>query len=252
MKAIRTKRPENATESRQLPDDVLIRRLRMASRSDLHDILRVLKLDPKDVQHTPDAAVVWLISSRLRSAAGNSIANLRRGPHDFPYKQIVIDVADKLHPSKIQWTPYKLDDAHTVEEIEDFVYDRIRERISTWLADMSSDRREELAWRIEMDMRKKGYPEGAIQATLAGLLGGTLSGALLAGVVTPVLFGTIWTTLFGFSLAQLLIGGAAVGGPVALTAGVAALVTSTSYSKTIPAIYRLVQIRRSFEERGKL
>lgn len=236
----------------KLPDDPLVNRLRMAQRSDLDDLLRDLKLEAERHRQKSNEELVCLISASLRSAAGNSIMNLRRGRHDFPYKQILIDVADKLHPSKIRWTPFKLHDDSTVEQIESYVYERVQARISQWLEEMCPEKREDLARRIEDEMRRKGYPEALIRTTLAGILTGSLSGALLAGVVAPLLMGSLWTALFGFSLAQLLIGGVAVGGPVAMVIGAGTLLTSPSYSKTIPAVYRLIQIRLSAEEREKL
>lgn len=234
------------------PGDALIDRLRLAKRADLDDLLGDLKLQAEMHRQKSDAELVVLISEELRSAAGNSAANVFRGKHDFPYKQIVIDVADKLHPSKTQWTPFKLEDANSVEAIEQYIHEKVQERIAQWLRKMSAEKRVELAQRVEDEMRKKGYTEATIQTTLGGILAGTLSGALLAGVITPMLLGTLWTTIFGFSLAQLALGGAAVGGPVALAVGAGILFTSPSYSKTIPAVYRLIQIRLSAEERNRL
>jgi len=239
-------------DTEEVPDDPLIRRLRMARRSDLDDLLRALKLKAERHRQNSDEELVCLISASLRSAAGNSIMNLRRGMHDFPYKQILIDVADKLHPSTVRWTPFKLHDDSTVEQIESHVYERVQARISHWLKEMSPQRREVLTGRIKDEMRTKGYPEAVIQTTLAGVAAGSLSGALLGAVVAPLLMGSLWTAVFGFSLAQLLIGGAAVGGPVAVVIGAGTLLTSPSYSKTIPAVYRLIQIRLSAEEREKL
>lgn len=235
-----------------LPDDDLVRRLRLAKRNDLNDLLGDLKLAAEKYERHTDEQLVGLISAELRSAAGNSVLNLGRGAHEFPYKQMVIDVADKLHPSKIRWTAFKCAGPESVKEIEDYVYARIQERISKWLHGMSDKRREALATRLEQEMQKKGYPEEIISSVLAGLAAGTLSGVALAGFVAPVLLGTLWTSLFGLSLAKLMIGGAAVGGPIGLTVGAGALVTSPSYSKTIPAIYRLIQIRVSSEEKAKL
>jgi uncharacterized protein YaaW (UPF0174 family) len=235
-----------------LPDDALIARLRSARRRDLDDLLGSLKLEAVTYRDQPDEDIVALISAHLRSAAGNSILNLKRRKHDFPYKQIVIDVADKLHPSKAKWTSYRLQGPETVEEIEDYIYTRIEARLSEWLRTMSHRERTGLSLRLEQEMRTKGIPEAAIGSALAAVLAGTVSGVALAGVVTPILLGTLWSSLFGLSLGSLILGGAAVGGPIGILVGAGVVVAGPGYSKTIPTVFRLIQIRRSAEERAKL
>lgn len=57
--------------------------------------------------------LILLCSKKLRAAAGSSTGNMFRNDHGFPYKQILIDVADKLSPGHtvLSWTDYKLDDS---------------------------------------------------------------------------------------------------------------------------------------------
>lgn len=243
-------RPDFSLE--MLANDPLIHRLRMARRSDLDDLLRDLKMDVEKHRQKPDEEIVELVSRELRSVAGNSVVNLAREEHAFPYKQILIDVADKLHPGKLKWTRYKLDDNNSVENIEAYIHARLQETMEQQLQGMNIEERGELARRIEEEMRTKGYPEATIRTALSGVVAGTLSGVLLAGVMAPVILGTLWTTLFGFTLAQMAIGGAIAGGPIGVAIGAATLITSPSYSKTIPAVYRLIQIRLSANERSQL
>ena len=78
----------------------------------------------------PHADLVMLCSAKLRSAAGSSTANLTRDPHEFPYKQLLIDVADKLTPglTPLSWTKFRLKDDHKEEEIEQLVLDLFEEQ----------------------------------------------------------------------------------------------------------------------------
>ena len=91
-------------------DDLLFERLRTAKRADLLALLGDLKMEPKKFVKATNEDLVGAISAELRSVAGHTVANvaLRRDPHEFEYKQILVDVADKLAPGHFTWTGYKV------------------------------------------------------------------------------------------------------------------------------------------------
>ena len=83
-------------------------------------------------------------------------------------------------------------------------------------------------------------------------MGGTLSGAALGPLVASMLFSSLWITLFGLSFAQVLVGGLTVGGPIGVAAAALAFVTGPSYSKTVPAVYRIIMIRKNADQKASL
>jgi uncharacterized protein YaaW (UPF0174 family) len=95
------------------------------------DILQVRK-EPHEVWSREYQIVKT--SEAFRSAAGNSFANWWRKDHDFAWKQIVIDVADKLSDgyTPFAWTAYSLNDQTPVEVIEREVLDFFQERCKEW------------------------------------------------------------------------------------------------------------------------
>jgi hypothetical protein len=81
------------------PNDLLMRRLRRLKVTDLRTILTGgLRVDEKTVSTLKKEDLVLLFSKELRAAAGSTAKNQFRGDHDLPYKQILIDVADKMAP----------------------------------------------------------------------------------------------------------------------------------------------------------
>jgi uncharacterized protein YaaW (UPF0174 family) len=79
-----------------------------------------------------------------------------------------------------------------------------------------------------------------------------LAGVVVAPAVASVLYGSIWTTLFGMTSAQLLAGGLVGGGPIGLVFAGLAVASGPSYSKTVPCIRRLILIKLSHEAEAKL
>lgn len=233
--------------------DVLFARLGQAKRSDLEALAQDLRMADPGISTLSDAELADRVSRELRSAAGNSLVNAlcRRGPHDFPYRTILIDVADKLTPGMLTRSRFKGSEVDIVE-IEDYIADLIDMRVADNLAKMSDADKRKMQERLLKELRAQGVPEGVIQSSLTGMAAGTLSGVALGHVVAVLLYGGIWTTLFGVSLVQLLLGGLAVGGPVGIAAATVLVLSSTSYSKTIPVVYRLIQIRKAAEVRAEL
>lgn len=96
--------------------DLLWQRLQDAYPAELQKLGEIMGL--ADVNDKAPAVLVEELSVATRAAAGHSLRNLFRGPHDFPYKQILIDVTDKMAPgwTPWSWTHYKLSDRHSEEE----------------------------------------------------------------------------------------------------------------------------------------
>ena len=231
--------------------DVLFQRLQLAKRPDLMDLLGDLKKDPVKFRDASDADLVNAVSAELRSAAGNSIANVRRDPHDFSYKQILIDVADKLAPGRLSWTKFKMSGPETEEQIEDYIYERLQILIEEKLRSMDAADRSKLQMRIEDDLRARGFPEHVVRGSLSAVAAGTLTGVVGGPFLSAVVFGSLWTLLLGIT-PHLLLSGFLAGGPAGIAVAAAAVTTGASYSKTIPAVTRLIVIRRSREAEAKL
>lgn len=223
--------------------DQLFQRLRMAKRDELEDLLRDLKLDPLAFSGAINEELVVEISKELRNAAGNSLRNIVRGAHDFPYKQLLVDASDKLAPGW-KWTAFKVDGPETEEQIENYIYDRILDKLQEKLRSMSDRERADVQAKLETELAKKGFRQHTISAVSTAIATGTITSGLLGPVVAWAIFGGIWTWLFGLTLGQLLLGGLLVGGPAGVVIGTLSWLTGSSYSKTIPATVRLIHIRR--------
>jgi len=228
-------------------NDLLFERLRMAKRPDLVALLGDLKLDPKKFAKATDEDLVGSISAELRSVGGHSVVNVakRRDSHEFSYKQILIDVADKLAPGRLTWTGYKVSGPESELEIEDYIQGRFTALIDERLASMSEADKAKLQKELEADLRKLGVPEHTVKASLAAVATGTLTGAVVGPLVASMLFASFWTWVTGLTVGQLITGGVVGGGPVGVLVAIAIVIGGPSYSKTIPAVVRLILIRHS-------
>jgi uncharacterized protein YaaW (UPF0174 family) len=231
--------------------DTLSRRLDLATTSDLQDLLQDLKVKPSRWSAASDQAMAELISSELRAVAGNSMMNLvrRRQGHELAYRQILVDVADKLAPS-FRWTAFKVSGPETDEQIEDHIKERVQQRVMEILEKAPEAERSKLQAGLERDLRNRGLPEAVVTSSVSMLMTGVLTGSIASQLIARMLFGGLWTTIFGFSMANMLIGGVAVGGPVGVAVGALVVATGPSYSKTIPAVYRLIMIRENASARS--
>ena len=226
---------------------------------------------------------IELISMEWRAIHGHTLVNLFREEHTLPWKRILIDVADKLHPG-VAWTSYTMDDGHTEEEIEADIRRMYDKRVQDMWNKMSPSDKEKLAQTLDGEfnaaasaLTRTGQVAGVRSITVSSL-GSGISAGLLTGagaltlaqgatsmLVGGLLGGTLYqiglwlvVRLFGFwSGAQLVAsGGAAAVGGALLSAPAAALlvanaVMSTSYRKTIPATMQLLmahELRRQFDE----
>ncbi len=226
--------------------DIIFQRLEAATDAETAELCKILKITKTN---NPGVDKTHIIIE-LRKAAGNSVMNLfRRDPHALPYKRILIDVADKLHPG-FGWTKYKMGDDSTEEQLEDEINKRILERWQEELEKLSPEEREQKAKQFDEELRKKGVP-AAIRETIAGAITGAAVGALGANYAALALFysGTFWgvyASVFGVATRFLIAAGAAMAG-IGLLVGIlfAAVfhLPTPAYQKTIPAVLVLIRIR---------
>ena len=231
-------------------NDVLFQRLRIAQRPDLLLLLGDLKLNRERFNAKPNDEIIETISATLRSVGGHSLVNPIRERHELSYKQILVDVADKLAPGRMNWSQFRVSGSESEVEIEDYIAHCLESRTKDLLASMSHGNKQELQARLEADMRSKGVPESVVQATITGVSTGAFAGVAIGPLIASLLFSGLWTSIFGLTAAQMLVGGVAVGGPVGIGLAGIAVVCGPSYGKTIPAVYRLILVRKSAEARG--
>ena len=219
----------------------------MAKRADLEALLKDLKMDPNKFVKATDEDLVGAISAEMRSAAGHTAANvaLRRDAHEFEYKQILIDVADKLAPSRFTWTGYKVSGPETELEIEDYILGRITSLIEEHLAAMNGEDRAKLQQELEADLRKRGMPEHALKGALAAVASGAIAGPAIGPLVAGTLFKSFWISLTGLTVGKIAVGTVLGGGAVGALVAALYVAGGPAYSKTIPATVRLILIRHS-------
>ena len=262
-----------------LSQDLLTQRLQSLVVDDLRSLLiGGLRLDEKKLEGLRHTDLVILCSAKLRSAAGSSTLNLTRGSHEFHYKQLLIDVADKLTRggTPLSWTNYRLKDGHKEEEIEQVVLDLFEERARRWWRKLSETKRQEfvdginsalhsdenVASRVKQGVAPLLQQQAIEQLIQTGLIAGlaqvSAGGAL--GVVGVSLIGQLgWVILVqtlgwmaGLKIAVFGIGGygalggavtwlgsAAIGSAVALP-GMVLLVDGAAYRKTVPTTVMLL------------
>jgi uncharacterized protein YaaW (UPF0174 family) len=163
----------------------------------------------------------------------------------MPYKDILIDVADKLTKG-IRGSSFKKKGRETETEIEEAIYKRFLELIEETSRSMTAAQRDELQEKVKEHLRRKGVEEHLIKGMVVQLTGG-LAGVLLGPAVTALLFSSFWTFLIGFTLGEVIIGGLIAGGPLGLILGPLVVLSGPSYRKTIPAVLRIIIIRKTRE-----
>lgn len=205
-------------------NDLLWQRLESARLTELHRLAEIVGV-PASRQKV-HAVLVEELSRDLRSAAAHSLLNCFRYPHDFPYKQILIDVADKMAPgwTPLAWTNYTLGDNHTELEIEETIWRFYEDKVNEKIKGMSAEAREELRQQIEKDLAASGYSSslfahiGGLGCGVAGAVGRRSAVALLgfSSVIFSLVYGSVLVWWVG----------------------------STAYRKTVPAVLHLIQIRK--------
>lgn len=217
-----------------------------------------------------------IFSAELREAASNSFANYFRLKHEYPYKQILIDVADKLRDGiekqcKAQSAKCKILEDCKEEDIEDEILrlfdlktklwwknlnkeekEQVTDKINTRIdADLVNaiNRRSLIKYRISKELMDSVITKGIVVAMLTisaggflGVIGGSVLSQIGLNLVGAANGLRILTRgLFGLSgIAALdMIGGLAAGLAVFIPSTIY-FYADTNYSKIIPTIVMLL------------
>lgn len=237
-----------------MSNDPLLVRMSLASASDLKELARDLKLELPDAPNQVRGDLERRLAHELRSVAGHSVMNgiraLRR--KELAFREILIDVADVLTPGQFTRSGFHSKPGARDLEIEDYIEARVRELVLKRIAELPEHERARLQREVEADLRAKGMPDAAVQAAAVGVSAAALAGVALGPAMAAALYSTMWSFLVGLGLRQVVLGAVAVGGPIGIVLGVGMAVTMPSRRKTIPAVVRLIMIRRSHEQRSEL
>jgi uncharacterized protein YaaW (UPF0174 family) len=207
-------------------------------------------MDAASFLEATDEDIVYTISEELRSVAGHSVANATRRSHDLPYKQILVDVANKLSPEILP--KFNLSGSETELQIEEYINKRLQVLLEKHLKSMSVADMAELQAKLAAGLRAQGIPESVIVGSISAVATGAITGTILGSVVANLIWGSLWTSFVGMSAVKTALGSVIGGGPIGVLAGAAFTIAGTSYSKTIPTVARLIMIRLSHESETQL
>jgi len=275
---------ENSIPDAKSEADPLLERLRQLDEQNIKSLLLSgLRVSEQDLKDRDQEDLVLMCSKKLRSAAGSSCINRFRGDHAFPYKQILIDVADRLADgfTPLSWTKYKLGDSHTENEIEDTILRVFDERARKWWEKLSEEKKAEfvsgLQTVLEGEAIDKVIQSGGVKTLLTqqvidntfqygvtlgltkfsapglfGLLGASIAGHLgwLIIVQTFGFMAGIKIAIFGIAGmgawggAVSFLGSTAIGGMLSIPSTLLVL-DGAAYRKTIPTVIMILTMCRA-------
>jgi len=216
-------------------------RIARATQEEKTELCEALGLNIQKIKNNEE------IVKEYASAGGHSIMNVIRffTNDEIPYKQILVDVADKLYPS-FGWTSYSVNDKHTEIEIEDEIEKFLFKRMEEKWESLSEKERYELTKKMEEKMKQKGIDQSTIDSIMKGIAGGGLAymtaTPLAMSIFYSSFFSSIWATIFGVSTFALATSALLITGPLAVL-----IVGTPAYRKTIPATITLIRIRKRIE-----
>lgn len=219
-------------------NDTIFKRLAQVTEQERNDICKALKLEGQSYSNET-------ISETYRSAGGHSFLNIFRDVHDLPYKQILIDVADKIKPG-IGWTDFNLKDKYSEEYIEDKIMEYLKIQFEKELNKLSPEKRREKEQELIDELKKKGYTQAQASAFATAFVSGSagigLAGAVTLSIFYSGFFSSIGAAIFGVNSALLAASGTGAGAVVAAPLLFATL-ANPAYRKTIPATIEFIKIR---------
>lgn len=273
----------NEKNDAEFLEDPLFEKLKQLDEQNIKSLLvSGLRFSAQSLKNLNKEELVSMCSKELRSAAGSSCRNLFRGNHEFPYKQILIDVADRLADgfTPLSWTKYKLGDSHTEQEIEETILRVFDERARKWWGKLSQKKKEEfvngLQTVLEGEAIEKVIQSGGVKTLLTqqvidntfqygvtwgltkvsasglfGLLGASIVGHIgwLIIVQTFGFMAGIKIAIFGIAGMGTLggavgfLGATAVGGVLSIPSTLLVL-DGAAYRKTIPTTIMLLTMCR--------
>lgn len=264
--------------------DSLFQRLRQLETKNIRSLaVSGLRFPVNNLEGLSKDDLISMCSKELRSAAGSSCRNIFRSDHEFPYKQILIDVADRLADgfTPLSWTKYKLDDSHAVREVEDTILSIFDERARKWWDKLPEKKKAEyvdglnsvlegvqahkvnlsggmktiLTQQVLDSIFQNGVTLGISQISAPGLAG-LMGASMLAHIGWLILVQTIGfmtgikIAIFGiggigaFGGAVSFLGATAVGGVLSIPSTLLVL-DGAAYRKTIPTVIMLLTMNRA-------
>lgn len=202
--------------------------------------------------------LINMISKELRSAAGHSMANLFRDKHDFPYKRILIDVANQLTGKYFSKTGFRMNDNSSEEEIEKEIIRLFEKRAEKWWDSLKDSEKEKFILQVNQsadpaligavskgklsDRLTKEAMDSVIRNGLIRVVGGTF---LISSIQWPIILNTIaqltgMQLLFGAGGATLGMLGLTGVGLAAAVPGTILALTGSNHKKTVPTIIMLL------------
>lgn len=273
----------NAKSDAEFIEDRLFKNIRQLDEQNIKSLLvSGLRFPDQNLKNLNKEELVLLCSEEIRTAAGSSCRNLFRGKHEFPYKQILIDVADRLADgfTPLSWTKYKLGDSHSEQEIEETILSVFDERARKWWEKLSEEKKDEflsgLQTVLEGEAIDKVIQSGGVKTLLTQqLIDNTFQYGVTWGltkVSAPGLFGLLGASIVGhigwliivqtfgfmagikiaiFGIAGMgawggavsFLGATAVGGVLSIPSTLLVL-DGAAYRKTIPTIIMLLTMCR--------
>jgi hypothetical protein len=248
--------------------DILWQRLESARPLELQKLGEYLALS--DLANKLSDQQIDILSREIRSAAGHTAANWFRGPHDFLYSTMLVDVADKLAPgwTLLSWPSWKINlkEPGIENQLEEMIWGFWKDKFEERINKIPQAEREELRKNVSAELERLGYSQALISQIGAGLLGG-VGGSLIGPALA---YQIVLSSLSGFALLKFnvltMLGfTATVAVPTALSLGLTLAVSSilflpifgiwlgnTAYRKTIPVTLYLIQIKKLREAEAQL
>ena len=259
------------------PQDLLTERLASLDDNDLKSLAGGLRLQEAAVCDLSHPELVNLCDKKLRAAGGFTSVNIvrRMREKNLPYKRLLIDVADKLSPGVTPrgWTPYRLGDDHSEEEIEDYILKCFEDRAREWWEKLPVSKRakfvdgfnsvlrgaqegvpavikQELQQQVVENLIQSGLISGLSKVSAGGLLG--VAGVSVIGKIGWLILVHTVGWMAGLKIAVFGVGGyGAMGGAVSFLGATAVgttvtlpgflyLVDAPAYRKTIPTVVMLL------------
>jgi len=238
-------------------------------------------------QYSHDA-LMDCISAELRRAAGHGIINLFRLEHEFTYKNILPDVANKLSEEYLHYKGYRPKADDTEEDIEKEILRLFELNTRRWWERLNDSEKEQFAEQIDRRINAelvnainrrtyikhrvtkeiidsvvtKGIVTGMLMISAGGLMG-MIGGNMLTSIGWKIVAATIGpargikilrTGAAGFSGSSVMtfIGTLGVGLGVFIPSTIF-FYMDTDYKKTMPTIIMLlskVHLNKTFSERS--
>lgn len=262
-----------------MPDDLLLKRLRSLKENDILLLLTEgLRVNSKELSGLTGEDLILRCSKDLRAAAGSSTKNKFRGDHEFPYKQILIDVADKIAEGYtfLSWTKYSLKDSHSEQEIEEALIRIFEERARKWWNKLSDEEKSKFVDGLNSVLSgDEGIPADVKAEIMTFLTQQAIENVIQYGIMSgitkvaaPSLLGAFGVTVVGHVGWMILLqtvglmgglkifvfgiggagawggaigtlGGVAIGGALSIPT-LAVMLDGPAYRKTVPTVIMLL------------